>query len=57
MSFLRPILPADALRLERERVARKRSHLWVVQKDPAEVEHDPEMFTWRDPAELWERDQ
>lgn len=52
MRFLRPTTPAEDWAHEREQIARKAPHLSVVAKDPRP---DPEMFTWKDPATLWER--
>jgi hypothetical protein len=47
-----PATPADELRAERERVARKRPHLALAGADPRP---DPDMFRWWSPADLIEQ--
>jgi hypothetical protein len=52
LSKPRVLTPHDEWAAEREKVARKRPEFALVPKDPRP---DPDMFAWRDPAELWER--
>lgn len=48
-----PQTPAEEERRERERVAKHRPHLALV--GAPDKRPDPDMFAWKDPAELWER--
>jgi hypothetical protein len=51
-ALLSPKTTAEEWAIERDKIAARKPHLSLVVKDPRP---DPDMYVWRDPAELFER--